>query len=306
MDRMKAFARISRENNDVKLIEVQIPSIEANEVLIKVTAFGVGLHDRYFIPKNAEFPYPIGLEGTGKIVKVGKNVSEFKANDEVIFYNSHSKGGSWAQYAVALPSSMILLPEKIDITTGATLPVAGKTALEIIREINLNHINSLFIAGASGAIGTFLIQLATKQGIRVAASASIENHDHMKSLGCEYTVDYNDPNWKINIKSWINGGVDIAIAVQPNTTIDCLDIVRDGGKIITLSGDEPIENDRHISIVQLRHKLDFQEAMHQLTQAIINNQLKVVLDKVYSFDEALMALEKAETRHARGKSVILM
>ena len=96
MDRMKAFARISQASQEIKLIEVSIPSIAENEVLVKIAAFGVGLHDRFFIPEDATFPYPIGSEGTGKIVKIGKEVNDFKVNDNVILSSSmHPKGGCW-------------------------------------------------------------------------------------------------------------------------------------------------------------------------------------------------------------------
>lgn len=307
MDKMKAFARTSSTNMEVNLIEVQIPSINNNEVLVKVAAFGVGLHDRFFIPQDATFPYPIGTEGTGKIVKVGKEVTDFNVNDSVIFSSSmQPKGGCWAKYVAVSKDSIVSLPDKLDVTTGASLPVAGKTALEVIRAIELNKGDSLFIAGASGAIGSLAIQLATNKGIRVAASASSKNHDYMKSLGCEYTVDYKDSDWKEDVKNWMEDGVDAAIAILPGTVNDALDVVRDGGKVVTVSGDDQVEGERGINVEQFMHKLDLKQAMNQLTQLIVENKIKVIIDYIYTFDEAVIALEKTETHHARGKSVVLM
>lgn len=307
MDRMKAYARISQASQEVKLIEVQIPNIDENEVLIEVAAFGVGLHDRFFIPQDVKFPYPIGSEGTGKIVKTGTEVTGFNINDNVILSSSmQPKGGCWAKYVAVSKDSIILLPKKVDVTTGASLPVAGKTALEVIKAINLNKGDTLFIAGASGAIGSLVIQLATNKGIRVAASASSKNHDHLKSLGCEYTVDYKDPDWKNDMKSWMKDGVDGAIAILPGTVKDSRDVVRDGGKVVTVSGDDQIEGERGINVEQFIHEIDFITAMHELTKKINENKIKVIIDNIYSFDEAIIALEKTETRHARGKSVVLI
>lgn len=66
---MKAFVRISPSTQKVEFKEVDIPQINSGEVLIKVEAFGVGIHDRYFIPSDIDFPYVIGSEGVGVIEK---------------------------------------------------------------------------------------------------------------------------------------------------------------------------------------------------------------------------------------------
>lgn len=307
MDKMKAFARTNQSNLEVKLIEVQIPSIEENEVLVEVAAFGVGLHDRFFIPQDASFPYPIGTEGTGKIVKVGQEATNSKVTDAVILSSSmQPKGGCWAKYVAVSKDSIITLPDEMDVTTGASLPVAGKTALEVIRAVELSKGDTLFISGASGAIGSLAIQLATNKGVRVAASASTKNHDHMKSLGCEYTVDYKASDWKKDVDSWAEGGVDAAIAILPGTVENTLDVVRDGGKLVTVSGDDQVASERGIKVEQFIHKLDFRQAMNELTQLIVDNKVKVIIDHIYSFDEAVKALEKTETHHARGKSVVLI
>ena len=66
-NKMKAFVRTSKTTQEIELQEVQIPKMQADEVLIKVEAFGVGIHDSYFIPSDINFPYVIGLEGVGII-----------------------------------------------------------------------------------------------------------------------------------------------------------------------------------------------------------------------------------------------
>lgn len=72
---MKAYARTSKQDREVKLLDVPIPQIGQDEVLVEVKAFGVGIHDRYFIPGDmffpgeAQFPYVIGTEGSGIVQK---------------------------------------------------------------------------------------------------------------------------------------------------------------------------------------------------------------------------------------------
>ena len=305
-NKMKAFVRISATTQEVELQEVRTPEISSEEVLIKVEAFGVGVHDRYFIPSDIKFPYVIGSEGAGIIKKKGSQIKGFNVGDKVIFTTVlQMQGGSWAEYAVAKEAALINLPDNLTSVQGAAIPVAGKTALECMREINLNKGDSLFIAGASGAIGTLIIQLANAKGIRVSASASLEIHDYMKSLGAEHRVDYNDSDWMEKVKEWSIDSVDAAIAIQPNTGTESIQVVKYGGELITVSGDsDRIPSQRNIKIRQMGHQLFTNQEMIELVNDISNDKIKVVIEKEYSFKEALSALKKTETRRARGKLVV--
>src|SRR5699024_8540359 len=301
MNTMQAFVRTDAKSGQVELQEMTIPAIDQDEVLIKVEAFGVGIHDRYFIPSQVSFPYTIGSEAAGVVVKVGEQVQHLKEGQRVIVSSSMQiKGGCWAEYVVASPDKVVPMLDKIDFLTGAALPVAGKTALESMNALNLSKGDTLFIAGASGAIGTLIIQLATNKGVHVIGSASSKNHEYMKSLGAEFTVDYTDPNWKTEVRKQ---DVDAALAIQPGTGEDCLAVVKDGGKVITVSGDK-LEPERNIDARQFQHQLQIQSTMNELMESIVANDIKVIIEKTHPFEDALQALEKTETRHARGKLVV--
>ena len=62
---MKAYVRVDPVSQEVACTQVPMPDIGPEEVLVKVEAFGVGIHDRYFIPGQVPFPYTIGPEGAG-------------------------------------------------------------------------------------------------------------------------------------------------------------------------------------------------------------------------------------------------
>jgi NADPH:quinone reductase-like Zn-dependent oxidoreductase len=302
---MKAFVRIDSATQEVKLKDVPIPEIQPDEVLIKVKAFGVGLHDRFFIPQNARFPYPIGTEGAGTITKVGNQVTDFETDGKVIFTTTlQPQGGSWAEFAVAKQATLIPLPDNLTFAQGATVPVAGRTALECMRALELEKGESLFIAGASRAIGTFVIQLASNKGIQVSASASEKNHPYMQSLGAEKTVDYHDSDWQNKIKKWHKDGVSAALAIQPKTGNDCMELVKDGGKVITVSGDSnQVIPERNITVRQMGHNIPNQEVA-ELVSKISNGEINIEIEKEYNFEQALEALKKTETRHARGKVIV--
>lgn len=304
---MKAFVKRSAATDDIALEEVNIPSIHEDELLVRVKAVGVGIHDSYFLPKEMDYPYPIGIEAAGIVEDTGSLVTRFKKGDRIAFVSMmQPKGGTWAEFAVVQQDSLILpIPENMDFVEAAAVPVAGNTVLRALTALHLNAGDSVFIAGASGAIGTFAIQFVKARGWNVAGSASPKNHDYMKSLGAETTVDYNDPNWADQIREWRPDGADAAIAIQPGTGTDSMRIVKDGGTVITISGDR-IEPERGIHAAFVPHKVDVHNEVEEVIQKIADGTYQLVIEQTYPFEQGLEALKKTQTRHARGKLVLTL
>jgi NADPH:quinone reductase-like Zn-dependent oxidoreductase len=301
---MNAYVRLDAASRLVDLADVPVPEVSDYEVLVDVRAFGVGIHDRYFIPSDARFPYVIGTEAAGVVVEAGSGVAAFGPGDRVILTSVLSpKGGTWAAFAVVAEASLIRMPAELDFTTAAGVPIAGNAAVESLHTLDLQSGDTLFVAGASGAIGTLVIQMATARGIRVAGSASARNSDYLRSLGAEQAVDYNAPDWQEQIKQWAPGGVDAALAIQPGTGVLSQVVVREGGRVVTVSGD-PFEPERDVRVEQFVHRADGGDDMDELLAAIADGHIRAVLERIYPFDQAVAALEKTETRHARGKLVV--
>ncbi len=304
---MRAFVKQSANPNDITLLEMPVPSISDDEMLIKVQAIGVGIHDEYFLPQNITYPYIFGIEAAGVVQELGKNVSSYEVGDRIAFVSMmQPKGGTWAEYvAVNKDSLSYRIPENMTFEQAAAIPVAGNTALKAIEPLPLQSGGSLFIAGASGAIGTFLIQLAKEKGYIVASSASKKNHQYMKDLGADFTVDYNDADWQQQITEWMPGGVDAAIAVQPNTTADSMKVVKNNGTITSISGDQ-VASERGITVGIVSHQLDILDELNHMVKRIADDEMELVIEEVYPFTEAFDALKKTQTRHARGKLVVSM
>lgn len=307
MSNMKAIVKKSENPNDFDLIEVPIPEISENEMLIRVKAIGVGIHDGYFLPDNIQYPYTLGIEAAGIIEKVGSGVTDYQKGNQVAFVSSMQiKGGTWAEYAVVADTSLIIpMPKGMSFVEAAAIPVAGNTVLKALNALQLKANDTLFIAGASGAIGTFAIQIAAAKGCVVAGSASERNHEYMRSLGAEKTVDYNDPDWAEQIKQWMPGGVDAVMAIQPNTGSISMDVLKEDGRIVSVSGDQITPN-KNISIKQFPYQVDVKEELTQLMDKIASSEIKVTIERKYPFEKGLEALEKTGTRRARGKLVITM
>ena len=126
----------------------------------------------------------------------------------------------------------------------------------------------------------------------------------MQDQGAIKTVDYNDRNWIGQVNKWSEDGVTAALAIQPDTGKDSIQVVKDGGKLITVSGDHVnVTPERNIHVSQMGHQTEYQE-MVQLVEDISNGKINLVIENEYDFEDALSALAKTETRHARGKLIV--
>lgn len=303
---MPAFARTDAHSQHVERREVPVPVPGANEVLVAVEAFGVGVHDRYFLPQQARFPYVIGIEGAGRVEPGATAGNTAAPGQRVAFISSlQPQGGTWAPFAVVRRDALVPVPPGLDSCTAAALPVAGRTALQALTDLDPAPDSTLFIAGASGAIGTLAVQLARQRGARVAASASPGNHDYLRALGAELAVDYRAEGWQQVVFDWAGRGVDAALAIQPGTGSASIAAVRTGGQLLTVSGDAAqVVPERRISVAQMRQPQGGTQPLAALLGALAAGHIRVVVEARYPFDDALQALQKVETRHARGKVVV--
>lgn len=307
MSTMTVFALTGPHDQTPRFQDVPVPSIGPTEILVEVKAIGVGIHDGYFLPPNPEYPYPIGIEAAGIVADVGHSVSGRSPGDRIAFISSlQPKGVVWAQYAAVDAAGLILpIPDGMSFDRAAAIPVAGNTALRALHALpSVPADGAIFVAGGSGAIGTFLLQLARAKGWEVAASSSPRNHDYLRALGAELAVDYNDRNWPEDVLQWRPDGLDGAIAIQPGTTQDSARVVRPGATVVTVSGDRATPSGARVT--GLDYQVDVHAELVTLLDDIVAGEVRLELEQVYSFDEAPAALKAVGTRRARGKSVIVI
>ncbi len=303
---MQAFVIPGAQQGSVELAHVPLPQNGPDELLVRVLAVGVGIHDSYFLPPGISFPFPIGIEASGIIERVGTDVVGHRAGDHIAFVSAGQvKGGTWAEHTVVRADSLIVpVPTGMGFEQAAAVPVAGGTALRAFHSLpHLPAGSSIFVAGASGAVGTFIVQIARARGWQVAASASPPNHGYLSSLGVSRTVDYRDAEWPAAVRRWAPHGVDAALAIQPDTTGVSLEVVKDGGTVITISGDQ-VASTRGIRVEMPSHTVDVRDELSRLMDQIVAGELHLEIERVYPFEAALEALAKVQTRHARGKVVL--
>lgn len=309
MSTMKAVVISGARQGLVEHAKVAVPRHGSDELLVRVKAVGVGIHDSYFLPAGITPPFPIGIEAAGVIEAVGGALAgRYRRGDRIAFVSTDQlKGGTWAEYAVVRGDALIVpIPAGMDFVHAAAVPVAAGTVLRALHALApMPAGGSLFVAGASGAIGTIALQLARARGWQVAGSASPRNHDYLTWLGASLAVDYRDPGWPAQVRAWWPGGVDAALAVQPATTETTIEVVKDGGTVVSISGDHALPA-RGVRVTGPSYTADVYAELLTLLDQIVAGELHLEIEQVYPFDDALAALAKVQTRHARGKIVLSM
>ena len=196
---MKAILSCEYGVENLQLREVEKPTPADNEVLVRVRAASVNPVDGHLMrgnilmrllggglrkPKNTRF----GTDFAGVVEAVGKNVTDFKAGDEVF----GAKNGAVADYiCVKADRAIVIKPGNITFEQAGSVGVAAVTALQGLRDSG--HIQAgqkVLINGASGGVGTFAVQIAKSYGADVTAVCSTRNADLVKSIGADRVIDY--------------------------------------------------------------------------------------------------------------------
>ncbi len=191
--------------------EAEKPVPGDNEVLIRVHAAAVNAADSRSmkmgaIPKRKIF----GCDIAGVVEMAGKNISRFKAGDEVMGDISACGMGGFAEYTVARETSLILKPRRIPFETAAAIPLTSVTALQGLRDAGgIKLGDKVLIYGAGGGVGTFAVQLAKHLGAEVTALCGEKNAPVMQSLGADHVIPYNG----LDVTK-ISGRYDLVLAVN--------------------------------------------------------------------------------------------
>src|SRR6266550_3586648 len=195
---MKAIVNCQYGVGNLQLRDLEKPSPNDNEVLVRVRAASINPVDGHLIrgswmmrpmsglrkPKNTRF----GTDFAGTIEAIGKDVTNFKPGDEVF----GAKNGAVADYiCVKADRAIVMKPVNITFEQAGSVGVAGVTALQGLRDKgNIQAGQKVLINGASGGVGTFAVQIAKAFGAEVTGVCSTHNVDLVKSIGADHVIDY--------------------------------------------------------------------------------------------------------------------
>ena len=197
---MKAIVYYNYGPPDVlQLEEIEKPVPNDNQVLVKVRAVSVNPYDWHFMegipyiarllafgPLKPKSPR-LGVDFSGTVEAVGKNVTQFKPGDEVF----GGKVGAFAEYVVIAEKFLAMKPANITFEQAGSVQIAGLTALQGLRDKGkVQPGQKVLINGASGGVGTFAVQIAKHFGAHVTGVCSGRNVELVRSLGADHVIDY--------------------------------------------------------------------------------------------------------------------
>ena len=299
-------------NKVLELQEVLMPAINPDEVLIRVHAAGVNPVDwkvregQTRILTGNRFPKVLGIECSGEIVEVGSLVKKFKAGDAVIA-NAGMRLGAYAEYVAVRGKTVFPKPEMVAFEDAATLPIAGLTALQALRDKGrIVSGRKVLINGASGGVGTFAVQIAKILGADVTAVCSAANAGLVKGLGADHIIDYHQQNFTRTTERYDC----IFDVVSSRSFGECKKaLTRRGVYVNTLPTPSIfwaifitalLPGEKAATMMVRQRAADMEWMCEQLK----TGKIKVIIDRVFPLDQIKEALAYSQTGRARGKIVL--
>lgn len=304
----------------LRIDEIARPEPGPDGVLVRVRAASVNRVDWYDVTgrpwiarpitglRGPKSP-PVGVDFAGTVETVGEDVTDLKPGDDVFGIAN----GSFAEYA-CVKKAAALKPAKVSFEDAATLPVAGLTALQGLRDRGrLQPGQSVLVNGASGGVGTFAIQIAKALGAEVTAVCSTRNVEQARSLGADHVIDYSRDDFTEGGRRY-----DLMLDIAGSKSWrQCRRVLTPNARLVIVGGEgNPLIGPLgHIAAMWLGAKLGSRTAtffvadlnrpdLDFLGELLQTGQLKPVVEKRYELTEVADALRYMGDGHARGKLVI--
>ena len=311
----------------LKYMTVDIPSMGANQVLIRVQATSVNFADiksrygRYHGATNP--PFIPGLDAAGIIEAVGSDVLHLKPGQRVIAFPSM---GSYAEYIVADESLTFVLPDNVDFDTAAACPIVSFTSYKLLADVaRLSVGETVLIHAAAGGIGTTAIQLAKILGAGCVIG-TVGNEAKIATAleaGADHVICYEEVDFAEKVNELTGGrGADVILdsgsGWVSEKSLECLATFGRLAHFGNSSGEvgQFKTKDLHASC---RSVLGFslgttrKERPHLLRDAadrvlgyLAEDRLKMKIGKRFALREAADAHRWVESRKSTGKVLLSM
>ncbi|TFG31241.1 NAD(P)-dependent alcohol dehydrogenase [Candidatus Thorarchaeota archaeon] len=303
--------------NVLVLEEIEKPSIQDNQVLVKVHATSVNAMD--YRTRSANVPlWPfgrlmmglkpseeeiLGNEVAGEIVEVGSNVTKFKKGDRIFGCVNRS----YAEYVVSTENATITsMPPGMSYEEGASIGFGGITSLHFLRTLaNIQKGQRVLINGASGGVGVYAVQLAKYFGAEVTGVCSTKNIELVKLLGADRVIDYTTTDFTKEEEVY-----DIIFdAVGKSSFSKCKKPLREDGIYLST-----VPSYRLLMQMLWTSKIGKKKAIFAiasgpenlifLKELLESNDLRVVIDRTYPFEQIAEAHAYADKGHKVGSVAI--
>jgi NADPH:quinone reductase-like Zn-dependent oxidoreductase len=294
--------------DDEVLVRIRATTVTAGDWRVRTLAMprGFGPVARLAIGIVRPRQPIMGTELAGVVTDVGSRVRRFAIGDEVFAFPG-GKMGAHAEYRTMPEDGAIALkPANLSFDEAASLPFGASTALHFLAQADLRSGEEILVVGASGAVGTALVQLAKHRGARVTAVSSGRNSELVRSLGADDVIDYttDDP---------ARSGRSFAVIVDTAGSMPFTrsrPMLRPGGRFVAIAGGMPemlaamrTSGSKGARVIAGPAE-ERPEYLAEIKELAERGVLRPVIDRTYEFDQMRDAHAYVETRRKRGSVVV--
>jgi NADPH:quinone reductase-like Zn-dependent oxidoreductase len=302
------------------LADVEVPTITADQVLVRVHAGSANPYDWHLICGEPVLMRPalggvrgptrvVGADFAGVVEEVGGSVRGVIPGDEVYGLAD----GAFADFVAAPAGSLARKPANLTFLEAAAVPMGAVTALQGLRRGGVAPGQQVLIIGASGGVGTFAVQLAKHAGARVTAVCSTGRLDLVRGLGADDVIDYT-----VQDPASGAGAYDLILQLGGRYSPRALRrVLARGGTLIQSYGDGgrwlgPLGGIAFGALLNLITKQGITsftarvdtETLEELCGLIETGRLKPVIDSVYPLDRAAESVALVRDGRPAGKVVV--
>src|SRR5438445_705159 len=321
-------------NDAVHVADIDIPTLDATDLLVRVHAASVNPVDiktrdgKLKTLLRYRFPLLLGNDLSGVVSDVGPRVTSFKQGDAVYARVDKNRIGTFAEFAVVRDATAGLKPTNVTFEEADSLPLVALTAWQALVEIGRLGANQrVLIHAGSGGVGSVAIQLARHLGATVFTTVGQRNVELVKRLGADVPIDYRGARFEDVAKD-----CDVVLdSAGGDTLVRCFECVKPGGVVVSIGSTPSAAFARSwglnpfivlaISVMSRKataaargHNARYEylfmradgEQLREITRLVESGVIKPLVDKVFPLERVRDALAYSESGRATGKVVIKM
>jgi NADPH:quinone reductase-like Zn-dependent oxidoreductase len=277
------------------VVDVHAASVNAADYKVRLGSGGSG---------NLKFPHVLGRDFSGVVSTLGAGVTDFKVGDPVFGVTDQGIEGCYAEKLAIKAAIIAKKPDQLGHAEAAAMGLTSLTALWAVEDTaRLASGETILIHGGAGGVAGFAIQLAKYLGATVLTTASAGNHDYVESLGADRAIDYNAEDF-----TKIAANCDVVFdTVGGQVQVRSYEVLRPGGRLVWIAaapaGFQPSRRDVQVLRPNVTRDRAHLERMLTLYEAGAVWPPHIVR---YKLGEAAEAHRVSESRHLRGKLVLMV
>ena len=297
-----------------------LPTLEATEgtVVIQVKAAGLNPIDNavaagFLTQMGLPHAYPvvIGRDAAGVVTAVGAGVEGIAVGDEVlghVLLAPPISAGTLAEYAVLPAAAVTKKPAGLDFTRAAALPLAGASAVQSIEAIDPQPGQTVLVHGASGGVGSFVVQLLAARGVTVLATGKPADAERLTALGASQVIDHTAGDVADQVRAAHPEGVDALVSLYGmDASATPIGAVRAGGTVAGVAG---VPDEATLAAAGLTGSAVMAsptaDVLAPLAEQAAAGTLQVPVADVLTLDQAAEGLGRLAAGGAGGKLVVTL